>query len=156
MRCIFGSANQWATNYAIAPAQMKRMHQYEQDFGHTLDNRWSIPKMAAKCKPYGTISGTLLTNYSILILNNSISTVNAQPAVQIQAALDNLMRQKTCITFVVAQRISTVHNADRILPMDKGRLVGQGTHTELMRTSPLYGAILESQVKQAPSLTPSR
>ncbi len=102
------------------------------------------------------IARTLLTNYSILILDDSTSAVDAQTAVQIQAALDDLMRQKACTTFVVAQRISTVQNADRILLMDKGRLVGQGTHSELMRTSPLYGAILESQVKQSPDLTPSR
>ncbi|WP_404783978.1 ABC transporter ATP-binding protein [Altericista sp. CCNU0014] len=99
------------------------------------------------------IARTLLTDYSILILDDSTSAVDAQTAVQIQAALDGLMRQKACTTFVVAQRISTVQNADRILLMDKGRLVGQGTHTELMHNSPLYGAILESQVKQAPGST---
>jgi ATP-binding cassette subfamily B protein len=93
------------------------------------------------------IARTLLTNYSILILDDSTSAVDAQTAAQIQTALDDLMRQKACTTFVVAQRISTVQKADRILLMEKGRLVGQGTHAELMRTSPLYGAILESQVK---------
>jgi 3'-phosphoadenosine 5'-phosphosulfate sulfotransferase (PAPS reductase)/FAD synthetase len=55
-RCIFGSPNQWATNSAIAPAQTQRMHQYEREFGHTLDNRWSIPEMAARGKPYGAIA----------------------------------------------------------------------------------------------------
>jgi ATP-binding cassette subfamily B protein len=94
------------------------------------------------------IARTLLTDYSVLILDDSTSAVDAQTAAQIQAALDNLMRQKACTTFVVAQRISTVRTADRILLMDKGQLVGQGSHEELMRTSPLYGAILESQVKQ--------
>jgi ATP-binding cassette subfamily B protein len=93
------------------------------------------------------IARTLLTDYSILILDDSTSAVDAQTAAQIQSALDDLMRQKACTTFVVAQRISTVQNADRILLMEKGRLVGQGTHAELMHTSPLYGAILESQVK---------
>ncbi|MBI4780663.1 MAG: ABC transporter ATP-binding protein [Oscillatoriophycideae cyanobacterium NC_groundwater_1537_Pr4_S-0.65um_50_18] len=95
------------------------------------------------------IARTLLTDYSILILDDSTSAVDAQTAVQIQAALDGLMHQKACTTFVVAQRISTVQNADRILLVDKGRLVAQGTHEELMRSSPLYGAILESQVKQS-------
>jgi ATP-binding cassette subfamily B protein len=95
------------------------------------------------------IARTLLTDYSILILDDSTSAVDAQTAAQIQAALDHLMHQKACTTFVVAQRISTVQNADRILLVDKGRLVGQGTHDELMRSSPLYGAILESQVKRA-------
>jgi len=95
------------------------------------------------------IARTLLTNYSILILDDSTSAVDAQTAAQIQAALDDLMQQKACTTFVVAQRISTVQNADRIFLVDKGKLVAQGTHEQLMRTSPLYGAILESQVKRS-------
>ncbi|MBD2038764.1 ABC transporter ATP-binding protein [Leptolyngbya sp. FACHB-321] len=95
------------------------------------------------------IARTLLTNYSILILDDSTSAVDAQTAAQIQAALDELMRQRTCTSFVVAQRISTVQNADRIFLMDKGRLVAQGTHTELLQTSQLYAVILESQVKRS-------
>ncbi len=97
------------------------------------------------------IARTLLTDYSILILDDSTSAVDARTAVQIQEALDDLMRQKTCTSFVIAQRISTIQNADRILLMDKGRLVAQGTHEELMRSSSLYGAILESQVKRSVS-----
>jgi len=50
---------------------------------------------------------------------------------------------------VIAQRISTIRKADRILLMDKGRLVAAGTHEDLMRSSSLYGAILESQVKRS-------
>lgn len=95
------------------------------------------------------IARTLLTDYRILILDDSTSAVDAKTATQIQDALDHLIHQKTCTAFVIAQRISTVHNADRILLMDQGLLVAQGTHEELMHTSPLYSAILESQVKQA-------
>ncbi|WP_035984863.1 ABC transporter ATP-binding protein [Leptolyngbya sp. KIOST-1] len=98
------------------------------------------------------IARTLLTDYNILILDDSTSAVDAQTAAQIQAALDDLMRRRTCTAFVVAQRISTVRTADRILLMDRGRLVAQGTHEQLMATSPLYGVILESQVGSSPAL----
>ena len=95
------------------------------------------------------IARTLLTDYRILILDDSTSAVDAQTAAHIQSALDDLMRHKTCTAFVIAQRISTVRNADRILLIDKGRLVAQGTHEQLMYLSPLYSSILESQVMKS-------
>ncbi|NEQ27986.1 MAG: ABC transporter ATP-binding protein, partial [Microcoleus sp. SIO2G3] len=95
------------------------------------------------------IARTLLTDYRILILDDSTSAVDAKTAAQIQESLDELMRLHTCTAFVIAQRISTVRNADRILLINQGQLVAQGTHDELMHSSPLYGSILESQVRRA-------
>ena len=94
------------------------------------------------------IARTLITPYHILILDDSTSAVDAETAAQIQTDLDRLMRDRTCSAFVIAQRISTIQSADRILLIDKGELVAQGSHEHLMRTSSLYGAILESQMKQ--------
>lgn len=94
------------------------------------------------------IARTFLTDYRILILDDSTSAVDAKTATQIYASLDKLMKSRTCTVFAIAQRISTVKNADRILLIDGGELVAQGTHEELMLGSPLYGSILESQVKQ--------
>jgi len=74
------------------------------------------------------IARTLLTDYRILILDDSTSAVDAKTAAQIQESLDELMRLHTCTAFVIAQRISTVRNADRILLMNQGQLVAQGTH----------------------------
>ncbi|NJN02622.1 MAG: ABC transporter ATP-binding protein [Leptolyngbyaceae cyanobacterium RM1_1_2] len=97
------------------------------------------------------IARTLLTDYHILILDDSTSAIDAATAAQIQTSLDSLMRARTCSAFVIAQRISTVQAADRILLINAGQLVAQGSHTELMR-NPLYGSILESQMQPSKSL----
>ena len=94
------------------------------------------------------IARTLLTDYKILILDDSTSAVDAETSAQIQTDLDKIMRERTCNAFVIAQRISTIKDADRILLIHEGKLAAQGTHKQLMRTSSLYGAILESQMKQ--------
>ena len=94
------------------------------------------------------IARTLLTDYHILILDDSTSAVDAKTADEIQTDLDKLMHERTCSAFVIAQRISTIKSADRILLIDNGELAAQGTHEQLMRTSSLYGAILESQMRE--------
>ena len=89
------------------------------------------------------IARALLRDPRILILDDSTSAVDAETEYQIQQALDVLMRGRT--SFVIAQRISTVRAADRILLLDRGRIVAQGTHEELLATSALYGEIIDSQ-----------
>jgi ATP-binding cassette, subfamily B, multidrug efflux pump len=90
------------------------------------------------------IARALLINPRILILDDSTSSVDLETEQQIQRALDLLMQGRT--SFVIAQRISTVLNADQILVMDKGRIVARGTHEELMETSELYADIYSSQL----------
>jgi ATP-binding cassette subfamily B protein len=70
--------------------------------------------------------------------------VDVETEAMIEKALKNLMNNRT--SFVVAQRISTVLNADKILVLDKGRIVSEGNHKELMETSPIYQEIYESQL----------
>jgi ATP-binding cassette subfamily B protein len=80
----------------------------------------------------------------ILILDDSTSSVDVETETKIQDALEEKMHPHT--SFVVAQRISTVLNADKIIVIDKGRIVAQGTHKELILTSPVYQEIYESQL----------
>ncbi|MGC8799588.1 MAG: ABC transporter ATP-binding protein [Chloroflexus sp.] len=95
------------------------------------------------------IARALLLNPRLLILDDSTSSVDVATEALIQRALDRLMRG--CTSFVIAQRISTVRNADLILVLDKGRLVASGTHAELLETSPIYAEIYASQlVEDAP------
>jgi len=70
--------------------------------------------------------------------------VDVETETKIQAALEDGLHDHT--TFVVAQRISTVLNADKIVVLDKGQIAAQGTHAELLRSSPIYQEIYESQL----------
>ncbi len=91
------------------------------------------------------IARALLMNPRIVILDDSTSAVDVETEARIQAALARLRKDQTL--FVVGQRISTVMGADRILVLDDGQVVAQGTHAELLATSPIYREIYESQVE---------
>jgi ATP-binding cassette subfamily B protein len=90
------------------------------------------------------IARALLLNPRILILDDSTSNVDLQTEYQIQQALDKLMKGRT--SFVIAQRISTVLNADQILVLDRGTIGASGTHEELLETSEIYADIYHSQL----------
>lgn len=90
------------------------------------------------------IARALLVKPAVLILDDSTSAVDATTEAQLQRELQAWMRGRT--SFVIAQRISTVLNADRILVLDNGRLAAQGTHNELMRSSAIYREIYDSQL----------
>lgn len=90
------------------------------------------------------IARALLLDPRILILDDSTSAVDLNTEASIQKALDVLMKGRT--SFVIAQRISTVMNADKIIVLDKGRVVAEGKHKELMEDSPIYAEIYNSQI----------
>jgi ATP-binding cassette subfamily B protein len=90
------------------------------------------------------IARALVTKPKILILDDSTSAVDVETETKIQAALDEILHD--CTRFVVAQRISTVLRADKILVLDQGRIVAQGRHGELMVSSPIYREIYDSQL----------
>jgi len=90
------------------------------------------------------IARALLLNPRILILDDSTSSVDLGTEAALQSALDILMKGRT--SFVIAQRISTVMNADKIIVLDKGKVVAEGKHKELMEDSPIYAEIYNSQI----------
>jgi ATP-binding cassette, subfamily B, multidrug efflux pump len=90
------------------------------------------------------IARALITTPKILILDDSTSSVDVETETKIQDVLQVIMKDRT--SFIVAQRISTVLKADKIVVIDKGQLVAQGTHAELMQTSPIYQEIYDSQL----------
>jgi ATP-binding cassette subfamily B protein len=92
------------------------------------------------------IARALLIDPRLLILDDSTSAVDAETEAAIQESLDRLMRDSYRTVFVIAQRASTVRDADQILVLDKGEVAAMGTHEELLSTSELYNEILGSQI----------
>ncbi|MFO0555185.1 MAG: ABC transporter ATP-binding protein [Polyangiaceae bacterium] len=90
------------------------------------------------------IARALLVDPDVLVLDDSTSAVDVETEARIQAALRRGRPDRT--TFIVAQRISTVLDADAILVLDKGRVVAFGTHDELLASSEVYREIYESQL----------
>ncbi|MBN1877979.1 MAG: ABC transporter ATP-binding protein [Anaerolineae bacterium] len=91
------------------------------------------------------IARALLKDPRILILDDAMSSVDTETERLIQKALERLMQGRT--SFVIAQRLSTIRAAHQILLLDKGNIVAQGTHDDLLRTSGLYGEIYERQLR---------
>ncbi len=91
------------------------------------------------------IARAILMDARILILDESTSSVDVETEMRIQEAFSRLLKDRT--SFIIAQRLSTVRNADRIIVLDKGRIVEEGTHSELLEQGGIYTAIYDLQVR---------
>jgi ATP-binding cassette, subfamily B, bacterial len=91
------------------------------------------------------IARALLKDPPVLILDEATSALDVELEAQVQAALEELVRGRT--TFVIAHRLSTVVNADRILVLKDGRIIETGRHDELMAAGGYYASLVERQLR---------
>ena len=94
------------------------------------------------------IARALLKNAPVLILDEATSALDTESEHHIQKALEQVMKGRT--TFVIAHRLSTIENADRIMVMDQGRIVEQGTHSELLAMNGRYAQLHKKQFNDEP------
>ena len=92
------------------------------------------------------IARALIKNAPILILDEATSALDNESERQVQASLERLMKGRT--TLVIAHRLSTVQNADRIVVLDAGRVVESGTHAELLAAEGLYASLYRMQFRE--------
>jgi ATP-binding cassette, subfamily B, bacterial len=92
------------------------------------------------------IARAILANRPILLLDEATSALDSESEALVTDALEKIARQHT--TLVIAHRLSTVQNADRIAVIEDGRVLAEGTHAELLNSSPLYSRLASLQLKR--------
>ncbi|MDY7078385.1 MAG: ABC transporter ATP-binding protein [Chloroflexota bacterium] len=129
-----------------AAAQAAQAHAFITEFpdGYDTEVGQRGVNLSGGQKQRIAIARALLTQPTVLILDDSTSSVDVETEIKIQDALEHVMKDRT--SFVIAQRISTVLNADKILVLDDGKIAAEGTHGELLASSPIYREIYESQL----------
>jgi ATP-binding cassette subfamily B protein len=123
------------------------------DFIMALPNDYESPveergaNLSGGQKQRVAIARALLISPGILILDDSTSAVDLQTEAKIQQSLNQQLAH--CTTLIIAQRISSVLSADQILVLDHGQIAAQGSHPDLLASSPIYQEIYQSQMGDA-------
>ena len=135
-----------ATNYELERASQIAQAQefisrYKDTFDHEVEERSS--NYSGGQKQRLSIARGVVGKPKILILDDSTSALDAKSEKLVQEALEKELKDTT--TFIIAEKIVSVMNADKIIVLDNGRLVAQGTHQELLKNSPIYQEIYATQ-----------
>ncbi|WP_461883732.1 ABC transporter ATP-binding protein [Fusicatenibacter sp.] len=129
----------------IAAAKAARAHHFIQTLpgGYQMELNEDASNVSQGQKQLLTIARAILADNKILILDEATSSVDTRTEVEIQKAMDNLMKGRT--SFVIAHRLSTIRNADLILVMKDGDIIEQGNHEELLAANGFYANLYNSQ-----------
>ncbi len=142
------------TEEVVAAAKAAEAHEFITEFadGYETEVGERGVTLSGGQKQRVAIARALLLDPRILIMDDSTSSVDVETEYHIQQALDKLMMGRT--SFVIAQRISTVRDADAILVLEDGRIAATGSHEDLMRDSAIYAEIYSSQLESECDLMP--
>ena len=129
----------------IAAAKAAHAHHFIETLpgGYNMELNEDASNVSQGQKQLLTIARAILADNPILILDEATSSVDTRTEIQIQNAMDNLMKGRT--SFIIAHRLSTIRNADIILVMRDGDIVEQGSHEELLEKNGFYAQLYNSQ-----------
>ena len=133
----------------IAAAKAAHIHKFimQQPGGYQMVLNEETSNVSQGQKQLLTIARAILADNKILILDEATSSVDTRTETQIQKAMDNLMKGRT--SFVIANRLSTIRDADLILVMKDGDIIEQGDHDTLMRQGGFYAELYNSQFERS-------
>ncbi len=143
-------AKPWATQQEVeAAARIANAHNFIQEtengYETNIGDRGS--KLSGGQKQRICIARAVLSNPPIMLLDEATSALDTESEKLVQDALNNLMKNRTSL--IIAHRLSTIQNADIIVVLEKGRVVEQGTHTELMQHNGVYRKLITMQTFQS-------
>ncbi|UZD60743.1 ABC transporter transmembrane domain-containing protein [Shewanella algae] len=139
----------------VAACKGARAHEFISEFAQGYDTYLGERgvRLSGGQKQRIAIARAILARRPLLLLDEATSALDAVSEVKVKQALDELMAGRT--TLIIAHRLATVLNADRILVLERGRLLASGSHSELMQTSPLYREFASLQLLAPDSLAGS-
>lgn len=133
----------------VEAAKAARAHRFIQTLpgGYQMELNEEASNVSQGQKQLLTIARAMLADPKILILDEATSSVDTRTEIQIQKAMDQLMKGRT--SFVIAHRLSTIRDADMILVMKDGDIVEQGNHEELLAQNGFYAELYNSQFQRS-------
>ena len=132
----------------IEAAKAAHIHHFIKTLPNGYDSKINeeSTNISAGQKQLLTIARVILADPKVLILDEATSSIDTRTEIQIQSAMDNLMKGRT--SFIIAHRLSTIKNADLILVMNHGDIVEQGKHEELLAKNGFYAELYNSQFEE--------